>query len=152
MKSIRILGVGSFFGADQIGLLVIKRIKAKILSHPISEIIDVEYYDRPGFHLIELVKDAKEIHLIDAMLSGKDEGFIHRHTDISIFESLDQSFSSHGYGLAEALQLAKSLDSLPEKLVIHGIEISKENVITPRILNACDMLAENIVTELNNLI
>lgn len=147
MRSIRILGIGSFSGADQVGLLVIKRIKAKLQDHPANEEVDIDFYDRPGMHLIELIKEAEIVHLIDAMMSAREEGFIHRYTDINVFQAINHSLSSHGYGVAEALQLAKVMGSLPNQLVIHGVEISKEKKLTPNIIQACTLIAEQIIAE-----
>lgn len=80
---------------------------------------------------------------------GKVEGFIHRYTDINVFKSFDKAFSSHGYGVAEALRLAEAINGLPKKVVIHGIEIGEEEILTPQIIKACDQLADNIIGELS---
>ncbi|MFN7097032.1 MAG: hydrogenase maturation protease [Gammaproteobacteria bacterium] len=146
-KSIRIVGVGSVFGADQIAMLVIEQIKAKMQNHSCRENMDIEYYDRPGFHLLELIKGAATVHLIDAIVSDKAEGFIHRYTDINVFKSLNKGFSSHGYGVAEVLQLAQAMAYLPTNLVIHGVEINKEKGLTPVLITACQQLADNVVAE-----
>ena len=59
--------------------------------------------------------------------------------------------SSHGLGLAEALELGKVLDQLPQTLVIYAIEAVQFNAgtnMTPKVLTAAYAVADLIQHEL----
>ncbi len=60
--------------------------------------------------------------------------------------------SSHGLGLAEALELGKVLDQLPQTLVIYAIEALQFNAgtsLTPQVLTAALEVADLIQQELD---
>lgn len=119
MNKIAIIGVGSPFGDDAIAYQVIECLKEESLPA-----IDLHYYDRPGWHLLECMKPFNTVHLVDAIVSGNPPGTLHRYEDIHTFEQHQNLLSSHSFGLAETLLLGEVLDELPAKLIIHGIEIS----------------------------
>jgi hydrogenase maturation protease len=61
---------------------------------------------------------------IDAVSSGADPGTVHRF-DVSaepLPTSLRGSTSTHALGLADAIELARTLGRLPERVVVYGIE------------------------------
>lgn len=76
-----------------------------------------------GATLMELWQDATEVILIDATCTGQPPGTIScidpRQTTIpaGFFH-----YSSHSFGVAEAIALAQSLGTLPPRLLIYGIE------------------------------
>ncbi|WP_018994474.1 hydrogenase maturation protease [Thioalkalivibrio sp. ALJ2] len=59
--------------------------------------------------------------LVDAIVTGAAPGTLHR---LDAREPLPRGarYSSHGIGLAEAVELARSLGELPDTLIVHGIE------------------------------
>lgn len=146
MKKILVLGVGSTFGADNIGEIVIKKLKKRVFCQGVA----FDYLDRPGFHLIERMKAYEIVHLIDAMQSDKPFGYVHRIENLNVLERSQQTLSSHGYGIAQVLALADVMDLLPKKLVIHGIEINMtDRCVSPKIISSCERLVENIRQELD---
>jgi hydrogenase maturation protease len=73
--------------------------------------------------LMDLWKDAESVVLVDASQSGNPPGGIERF-DVST-EPLPTSFlhcSTHAFGVAEAVELARSLGSLPPRVIVFGIE------------------------------
>ena len=73
--------------------------------------------------LLEAWQGEPVVVVVDAMSSGSPAGTV-RRLDAS-WEPLRAEFfrgSSHGLGLAEAVELARSLGQLPPSLVIFGIE------------------------------
>jgi hydrogenase maturation protease len=74
--------------------------------------------------LLEVWKDAESVILIDATRSGAEPGTLHRLDGASqpLPVGLMRHTSTHGFGVAEAVGLAKSLNQLPQKMVIFGIE------------------------------
>ncbi len=119
MNKTAIIGVGSPFGDDAIAYHVIECLKEESLPA-----IDLHYYDRPGWHLLECMKPFNTVHLVDAIVSGSTPGTLHRYEDIHAFQLHQNLLSSHSFGLAETLLLGEVLGELPAKLIIHGIEIS----------------------------
>jgi hydrogenase maturation protease len=61
--------------------------------------------------------------VVDAMVSGSVPGTVRRFdaTDDSIPVSVDLT-STHGMGAAEAIELARELGRLPDRLLVYGIE------------------------------
>lgn len=127
MHCTKIIGIGSPFGLDQIGKIMIDKLRAEL---PIQENVELVYLDRPGYYLLEHLRDTDTVHLIDAIQSDKPLGYIHCYHYPNIDFKSQQLTSSHAWDLKQVLLLAETLEYLPNKLVIHGIEIGNENKIT----------------------
>ncbi|WP_026372264.1 hydrogenase maturation protease [Thioalkalivibrio thiocyanoxidans] len=71
--------------------------------------------------LMELWQGHDPVILVDAIVTGAAPGTLHR---LDAREPLPRAarYSSHGIGLAEAVELARSLGELPRTLIVHGIE------------------------------
>ncbi|KTC74850.1 hydrogenase expression/formation protein [Legionella birminghamensis] len=124
MNYIKVLGIGSPFGDDQVGWRVAESLKNQIaLQVNISQYVFIETHDRPGIRLIELMKEASTIFIIDAVNSNSEIGTIHRFNNDDIFES-ENKFSTHDIGISQALQLGCALNLLPENIIFYGIEIN----------------------------
>ena len=68
-------------------------------------------------------KDSDTVILIDAVYSGGNFGTIYR------FDARKQTipteffhYSTHTFGVAEAIELARALKQLPKNLIVYGIE------------------------------
>ncbi|HFE6175616.1 TPA: hydrogenase maturation protease [Legionella pneumophila] len=123
MNLIKILGIGSPFGDDQVGCLLADCLKTELSKDQyISKLVSIESHDRPGLRLIELMNPAKVVFLIDAVKSGCAIGTIHRLKNNEIF-AFQNRLSTHEIGVVEALQIGQSLNALPEDIILYGIEI-----------------------------
>ena len=104
--------------------------------------------------LMDLWQGHNPVILVDAIVTGAAPGALHR---LDAREPLPRGarYSSHGIGLAEAVELARSLGELPETLIVHGIEpagladgagLSPEirDAIGPAVIRIIDDLAEAI--------
>lgn len=71
--------------------------------------------------LMDLWRGYEHVILVDAIVTGAAPGTLHR---LDAREPLPRGarYSSHGIGLAEAVELARSLGELPDTLIVHGIE------------------------------
>jgi hydrogenase maturation protease len=73
--------------------------------------------------LVEVWSDAQEAVIVDAVSSGAAPGTIHRldarrqRLPAALFRG-----STHAFSLAEAIELARSLERLPGRLLVYGIE------------------------------
>ncbi|HVN64377.1 MAG TPA: hydrogenase maturation protease [Candidatus Binataceae bacterium] len=120
---IRIIGIGSPFGGDAVGLRA-----AEILAADPPSNCEVVSADRPGAELIELMDGADAVILIDAVRSGAPPGTIH----VLEFDELEGAsarfVSSHDLGVAAAIQLARKLDRAPSRGWIVGLEIAPDEL------------------------
>lgn len=118
MSRVCILGIGSPSGDDQAGWLTIDA----LLASGAGGGAVIEKLDRPGANLIPFLENASRAILIDAMQSGGQVGGIRRF-DAQDWPGYCHGLSSHGFGVLDALSLAKALGSLPPRLDLYGIEI-----------------------------
>ncbi len=119
---IRVIGLGSPFGDDRAGWGVIDLLR----SHGLSG-IDLIALDRPGHSLIHWLPDVDWLILVDAVSSDAPLGSVMRLDP----ESLDEArsgISSHGLQIAGALQLASTLDCLPSRVDIYGIQVGRPDM------------------------
>ena len=143
MSKIAIIGVGSPFADDHIAYDVIQLLQQESLST-----VSLQYYDRPGWYLLDYMQDFDTVHLVDAIISDKPIGTLHRYDDIDYFKTQETLLSSHSFGLAETLLLGQSLNQLPTQLVIHGIEIAVDHSDEEKLKEACAALVVQIKQEI----
>jgi hydrogenase maturation protease len=114
-----VLCIGSPFGTDRLGLEV-----AEILNNRFDPArVAIIACERPGACLLEYVRGAEAVLLIDAVLSGAPPDTLHRFKEDAIPRHLSRHTSTHGFGLAEAIALASELNELPRRLILIGAEI-----------------------------
>ena len=87
--------------------------------------------------------------LVDAVSSGAPPGTVHRFepNGTPLPAELFGASSTHALGLAEALELARSLDRLPEHVVVLGIEGASFDFgkgLTPEVAAAVDRVVEEL--------
>lgn len=106
-------------GDDAVGLLVARRLRQEI-----GDRVDVIEAEMAGVDLVELMKGARVVILIDAARSGRAPGTIHR-LDASGGPIGTQLFprSSHAIGTADALELARAIGVLPATVIVYGVEV-----------------------------
>jgi hydrogenase maturation protease len=116
---ILVIGVGNDYRRDDaIGLVVARRVKALGLKN----VIVIEDAGE-GAHLIESWNEAETVIVVDAVSSGSAAGTIHRFdATAQTFPSKIFRYSSHAFNVADAIELARSLNRLPQVLVVYGIE------------------------------
>lgn len=152
---IKVLGIGSPFGDDQIAWRIVKLLQQSEGLKPYDpHILQIEPHDRPGVRLLHLMEGAAIVFLIDAMVSGHPPGTLHRFENEAI-EILPDRVSTHDLGLAHTLQLGRSLNQLPAHIVLYGIEIDvqQENGFQNRIqTNVLLKMKEQIENELISLL
>ena len=116
---ILIIGVGNAYrGDDAVGLRIAQDIKKKSPDH-----VNVIEQSGEGISLMDSWKDSDTVILIDAVHSGAQPGTIHRfdvHTQTIPTKFFH--YSTHAFGVAEAIELARTLKQLPQNLIVYGIE------------------------------
>ena len=118
-RPILIIGIGNEYrGDDGVGLVAARELQAKKLPH-----ILVFECSGDGAELMEMWKTADTAILIDAISSETKPGSIYRLDALTQSIPASYSFpSTHAFGVAEALRLARALDQLPPCLMIYAIE------------------------------
>jgi hydrogenase maturation protease len=116
---IRIIGIGSPFGDDVVGLEV-----ARILAQAPPPNCEVIIADRPGTGLIEMLDNLEAVIVIDAVRSGAAHGTLHHLSFRGLARSTARFTSSHELGLAATVQLAGKLGRAPSQGRVLGIEIA----------------------------
>ena len=150
MSRVRILGIGSPSGDDQAGWLTVDALPAAGLQ--CAEGMVIEKLDRPGANLIPLLDGTAWVILIDAMQSNSPIGRI-RYFGVEDWPAYSQGLSSHGFGVLDALLLARELGGLPSRLDLYGIEIgpvSPGEHVRSEIQAAAQQLAKRIAVEVND--
>lgn len=155
MNLIKILGIGSPFGDDQVGWVVADSLKNKLSrDQEAYQMVSIECYDRPGVRLIELISSAKTVFLIDAVKSECAIGTIHRLKNDEIYE-FKNMLSTHAMGVAQALELGNSLKVLPEEIILYGIEIDNivlNDSISKSVKKAIIMVVTQLKRDLDNML
>jgi len=128
---ILLIGIGNEYRRDDgVGLFIARAVSARKLAN--VEIIEAS---GEGAGLIEAWRDQEEVIVVDAVASGAAPGTLHRFV-VSSFRRAEQggttnaqeiparffNYSSHAFGLAEAIAMARALKLLLPRLVVYGIE------------------------------
>lgn len=111
-----IIGLGNSHGGDDIAGLLVSRALAE-------RGIETIQHEGPPVDLIDLWQASDSVILIDALCSGASAGTVHIW-DAFIADLPADAFlsSTHAFGIADTIRLARALDRLPQTLTIYGIE------------------------------
>lgn len=118
---VRIIGVGNDYRCDdRVGLVAARALQIRGDALPGVMILE---QSGEGTDLMACFQDAGTVVLIDAMVSGEAQGTIHR------VNAREQPLSpecfrcsTHAFGVAEAIELARALGQLPPRVIVYGIE------------------------------
>ena len=120
---VHIIGVGSPFGDDRLGWVAAESLqRSAVLNGLEPGRIVISILDRPGAMLLALWDQADHVILIDGVRSGAVPGTRHRFTARDV-TGARLPVTSHGFGIAAALELAQVLENLPDCLWLRGIEM-----------------------------
>jgi hydrogenase maturation protease len=116
---VRVIGVGNPMREDDAAGIEAAR---RLAEHGCAEVDARTCRADPG-ELLEAMLGAPDVIIVDAMSAGTDPGTVVR-IDASATPLPAELFrgSTHGLGVAEAVELARTLGVLPARLVIYGIE------------------------------
>ena len=120
LRRTTILGVGSPYGDDRAGWLVIERLDAAGAQPGVTTLA----LDRPGAALLEHLRDVDRAIVIDALRSGAAPGTIQRLDTADLYAQAQ--LSTHEIGVAQALALGARLGRLPSEVIVFGIEADPE--------------------------
>jgi hydrogenase maturation protease len=85
---------------------------------------EVERRVAGSFDLLDLWDEDDEVVIVDAMRSGARPGTIHMFDAADAALPVGAFASTHAFGPAAVIELARTLHRLPKSLVVIGIEVS----------------------------
>jgi hydrogenase maturation protease len=140
-----VLGFGNEYRSDDgVGLAVVRRLEPHLPTW--AEAVATEPH---AIDLFERWKDADLVILVDAVSSGSPPGTIHR------FEAQRQPVpavfarsSTHAYSIAEMIELARVLGTMPPRLLVLGIEgdsFQHGVGLSPAVARAAAEVVQNIL-------
>ncbi|MCU7851548.1 MAG: hydrogenase maturation protease [Candidatus Thiodiazotropha sp. (ex Monitilora ramsayi)] len=112
---IRVIGVGSPFGADRLAWLAVDHLSTLQLSE--CELIKL---DRPGSQLLNYFREVLKVILIDAVALDETPGGASLLAPVDL-QQISVSTSSHGFGVAQTLALGTQLGQMPPDFHLIGI-------------------------------
>ncbi len=147
---LHIIGVGSPFGDDRLGWTVAEQLRnSSYLKARQPGRIAVSILDRPGVMLLAHWDGTDDVIVIDAMRSRCARGTWRRLAVDDL--AFSPPVTSHGFGVAGALELARALGHLPRRLCLYGIEMDDSWAgpgLSPAVAAAVPTLVREVEAEI----
>jgi hydrogenase maturation protease len=116
-RATKVIGIGSHHGDDRAGWEVAERLRQRAnLGAEIISVSDVT-------NLLDHLDDCDRLIIVDACLSGDTPGTVKRLEWPDVRIRSNGSASTHGLGIADALELAEQLEQRPREVVLFAIEV-----------------------------
>jgi hydrogenase maturation protease len=136
----RIIGCGNRERSDDAaGVLVAERLRE--LG------VEAETLTGEALALIEAWSGAHDVIVVDAVATGSPVGTVQVWEARPCLLPARSSTSTHGFGVAEAIELARTLDRLPQRLRVYGIEgrqFDPGSDVSPEVKCAVEEVARQI--------
>lgn len=156
--SVLVLGVGNADrGDDAVGRVVARRVREALATRgelaPAGPVAVLEHHGE-GAALLEAWKDAVSVVVVDAAAPGTTPGRIHRIDAGSQPLPVALLRSTHAFGVAEAVGLARALGWLPRSLVVYAVEglsFAAGTPMSPEVETAAADAAARVLDEVRTL-
>jgi len=148
--NILVIGIGNEYrGDDEVGLLVARALAASGL-----EKVQVLELPGEGTELLEAWRNRDHVIVVDACQSGAAIGTITQiDVNASPLPSGFFSYSTHAFGLAEAVETSRNLGILPQKMTVFAIEgknFAQGAPLTAGVEAAAGQVSMRVADELRN--
>jgi hydrogenase maturation protease len=135
-----VIGVGTRWrGDDAAGLEVARRLRGRVAAHE---------HEGDGAGLIEAWTGAADVVVVDAATSGAAPGTVRRFdARAEPLPARALRSSSHAFGVADAVELARALERLPDHLeviAIEGADFSAGVQLSSAVERAIDELVDEL--------
>ncbi len=143
-----VIGIGNpDRGDDGAGRIVVQRLRGKLPAH-----VEVAELDGEATGLLALLDGADAAILIDACLSNSAPGTVQRFDAAQVpLPNARFNLSTHGLGLAEAIELARVLGQLPDSCVVYAIEaasVEDGTELSAPVAAAVDIVSAKVQAEI----
>jgi hydrogenase maturation protease len=102
--------------------------------------------------LIEAWQGADDVIVVDAVVTGAPVGTVQAWDRRQTLPSVRTTASTHGFGVAEAIELARVLNRLPMRLQVYGIEgrrFEPGAEISPEVQRAVEEVVRIIIDDVS---
>jgi hydrogenase maturation protease len=114
-----VLGIGNAERSDDAA----GRAVARLLQGRLPDDVEIAELEGEAMELLARFEGADAAFLVDACWSGAPAGSVRRlDVNVTPLQQGLSSLSTHGFGLAEAVELARALAQLPPYCVVYAIE------------------------------
>lgn len=144
---IRVIGVGNVWrGDDAVGLQAVRRLRERL--GPSVEVVEAE---GDGLAILDLMEGIDHVILIDAVQGEGRPG-----TTVRLDLSTETRWgalipcSTHAIGIADAIDLARTLGRLPKQIILYGIEIESVDSgvsLSGSVREGLDIVVEQVYQE-----
>jgi hydrogenase maturation protease len=146
-----VIGVGNDYrGDDGVGLAVAERLRGRTPAG-----VEVVACAQEPSRLIEAWQGATAVLVVDAVASGEKPGTLHRF-DASAEPIPDRLFrsSTHAFGVGEAIEFARALRKLPDRVLVYGVEggtFAAGAELSASVAGAVERAADAVLDDLERL-
>ncbi|MGO9087603.1 MAG: hydrogenase maturation protease [Candidatus Sulfotelmatobacter sp.] len=101
--------------------------------------------------LMDAWSGVQDVILIDAVVTGAPAGAVHEWDGEHLPVFATSTGSTHGFGVAQAIELARALDCLPARLRVYGIEGKQFEIgspVSPEVERAVEEVVQRIASQL----
>ena len=143
-----VLGVGNPDRGDDAAGRKVARLLRWMMPHD----VEVTEHDGEATDLLSRIEGAAAAFLVDACVSDSTAGAVHRF-DVGSAPHPQRVFgvSTHGFGLAEAIELARALRCLPPRCIVYAITgetFETGAPLSPPVAAAVGEVARKLLTEI----
>lgn len=146
---ITVIGVGNpFRGDDGVGRVVARRLRDRVPNG-----VGIVEASGEGAELMAAWEGSDTVVVIDAVQAGGAPGRVYRLDAHA--EDIPRAFfnySTHAFSVAEAVELARALRSLPPRLILYGVEgriFDAGEGLSPGVEQAVDRVARRVLDDLS---
>jgi len=143
-----VIGAGNGFRTDDgAGLVAVERLRARV-----PDGVPVLAVNGQATELMTAWQDCHTVIIIDAVSSGGAGGHIHRFEPIEAPLPTELfRFSTHAFGVVEAIELGRALGTLPPRIIVYGVEganFDSGTELTEPVAAAVDTVVERVVQDI----
>jgi hydrogenase maturation protease len=143
-----VIGVGNAYRSDDgVGLAIAEQVRTRV-----GDDVEVVECEQEPTRLLDAWRGAGVALVVDACSSGERPGTVHRF-DVSTAPLPDRVLrsSTHAFGVGDAVELARALSRLPERVVVYGVEgadFEAGTTLSPAVESVVERVANEVVREL----
>lgn len=144
----RVIGVGNAErGDDAVG-----RVVARLLLGRVPSSVEILEHNGETGGLLEQMETADVLYIVDAAVSGRAAGSVTRF-DCSAGPLPKEAVvvSTHGFGVASTVELARALGRLPPHCIVYAIEagsVTAGALLSETVRASAEIVAARVVQEL----